>query len=61
MTKNEIIKQVCGKTGMSGKAGKYAVESVFQVICEELDVIERIWISDFGTLEIRRGKANVSR
>ena len=53
MTKADIIDRVCVKTAMTKKAATEAVNAVFDALSEGLIAGDRIWIPNFGTLEVR--------
>ena len=61
MTKADIIDRVCVKTAMTKKAATAAVNAVFDALSEGLIVGDRIWIPNFGTLEVRQHAARIGK
>ena len=61
MTKADIIDRVCVKTAMTKKAATEAVNAVFDALSEGLIAGERIWVSHFGTFEVRQHAARTGK
>lgn len=61
MTKVDIIESIYEKVGFSKKEVAKIVESVFDIIKEELQKEEKIKISGFGNFVVRRKRARRGR
>lgn len=61
MTKTDIIDYVIVKTGMSRKVANEMVNATFTGLFEALSAGEQVWITDFGTFEVRRHAARTGR
>lgn len=53
MTKNDLITIVAKKAKLTNKAARDAVQSVFDIVAENLSKGEKVVITGFGTFEVR--------
>src|ERR1044071_6386671 len=61
MTKADIIESVYERVGFSKKESAEIVELVFDTLKETLERGDKIKISGFGNLQVRRKKARIGR
>jgi integration host factor subunit alpha len=61
MTKLDIVQNVTDKLGLSKKASSKIVESVFEVMKEQLSKGETVKISGFGNFVVRNKKSRKGR
>jgi nucleoid DNA-binding protein len=61
MTKAELIAMVAKKAGLTNKASKDAVATVFQVITDSMKRGERVVVTGFGTFMVRKRAARKGR
>ena len=61
MTKIDIIDSICEKTGILKKDGVRIVESVFDIIKDDLDKGNDVMISGFGKWTVKAKKARKGR
>jgi nucleoid DNA-binding protein len=54
MTKADLIAQVTKKAGLTSKASKDAVNSVFNLITDALKRNEKVVVTGFGTFMVRK-------
>jgi nucleoid DNA-binding protein len=61
MTKNEIVRSVSGKLGLTQVKTKAIVQKTFDVIIETLVEEGRIELRNFGVFEVKNRKARKAR
>lgn len=61
MTKDELAKEVAGRTGLTRKEVLSVVENLLEVISEGLCRNEKIFLRGFGCFETRQGKGRRAR
>lgn len=61
MTKAELVAQVAKKAGLTARAGKDAVNTVFSSISQALKRGEKVVVTGFGTFLVRKRAARKGR
>ena len=61
MTKAELVAQVAKKAGLTARAGKDAVNTVFFSISQALKRGEKVVVTGFGTFLVRKRAARKGR
>ncbi len=61
MTKADLVVQVAKKAGLTAKASKDAVNSVFSTMSDALKRGEKVVVTGFGTFVVRRRAARKGR
>ena len=61
MTKADLIAQVAKKAGLTSKAAKDSVNSVFNTISEAMKRREKVVVTGFGTFMVRERAARKGR
>lgn len=61
MTKAELVAQVAKKAGLTARAAKDAVNTVFDSITQALKRGEKVVVTGFGTFLVRRRAARKGR
>ncbi|MDO8609468.1 MAG: HU family DNA-binding protein [bacterium] len=61
MTKADLVAQVAKKAGLTAKASKDAVNSVFGTMSDAMKRGEKIVVTGFGTFMVRRRAARKGR
>ncbi len=61
MTKAELVAQVAKKAGLTARAGKDAVNTIFSSITAALKRGEKVVVTGFGTFLVRRRAARKGR
>ena len=61
MTKADLVAQVAKKAGLTSKAAKDAVNSVFGAITDAMKRGEKVVVTGFGTFMVRRRAARKGR
>jgi len=61
MTKADLVAQVAKKVGLTAKAAKEAVTTVFQTISDALKRGEKVVVTGFGTFVVRKRAARKGR
>ncbi|OGK15018.1 DNA-binding protein [Candidatus Roizmanbacteria bacterium RIFCSPHIGHO2_01_FULL_39_12c] len=61
MTKADLVAQVAKKAGLTAKAAKDAVSTVFGAISDALKRGEKVVVTGFGTFMVRRRAARKGR
>lgn len=61
MNKTELIALVAEKTGLSKKDSDGAVNAVFDIIKDTVEIGEKVQISGFGIFDVKNREARVGR
>ncbi len=61
MTKADLVKIICKKSGLAMKESMEIVESLFEIMKKTLEDEEKIKISGFGNFMVREKKARRGR
>lgn len=54
MNKDELVRQVAKKTGLTNKEAKNIIQNTFDIISQSLSDGERVKITGFGTFAIKK-------
>lgn len=61
MTKAELVAQVAKKAGLTARAGKDAVNTIFSSVTQALKRGEKVVVTGFGTFLVRKRAARKGR